>query len=202
MIKKTAILTIFFLAFLFSACEYDSHTDQMFKQRVTINIEAANQEVKDSVGIDLLNYKSRIDKKFPSDSFYVDFCEDILYNTGKSQIFMEFGQITTFDDGDSISYSKAESLFVLLHHSIGNNINLENCQENHANNFYCKRKKLMNSSYISVNRMYTLSALNTIGDVYLAYNLGLLNYEELSFMVVFHHILNSIYRLDTERFPR
>lgn len=195
MIKSIFLLSISFLAFLFSACEHERDTDKMFDKRKTINIEAANQAVKDSVGIDLLHYKSRIDKKFPSDSFYIDICEDILYNTGKSKIFLEFGSTTKFDNGDSISYSQVDSLFVLLYNCVGNNINLENCQGKHTNHFYCKRKKLMHSGYTSVNSLHTLSALNTIGDVYFAYNIGLLNYEELSFMVVFHHVLNGVFIL-------
>ena len=44
-------------------------------KRQLLNIQGANQHIQESVGIDLLQYKLKIDKAFPADSFYVELCQ-------------------------------------------------------------------------------------------------------------------------------
>ncbi|XOV68285.1 MAG: hypothetical protein ACFHU9_03725 [Fluviicola sp.] len=197
MMKTGKYLHLLWILLLIASCQDQSNYESpLVHHRKTLNIEGANADIKKSVGIDVLEFKREVDKKFDTDSFYVKVCEDLLFHTGQSKIFNEFGPFTTFDSGDSIAYSQKDSLFVSIFQSIGNNFYLDNCEGNSQDTVFCNFKKLAQENYLNVDGMFTLTVTNTIGDVYHQFKKGYLNYHELSYMVLVHHLLHDIYALE------
>lgn len=192
----TIVKNIIPAALLLLLLSCNGKTDLEDRKRKTIDIQGLNLDIKKTIGIDLLLYKSKIDKRFPSDSFYVEVCEELLFESGESIIHNEFGSILTFDNGDSIKYAQRDSLFASIFHSIGNNFYLDDCEGKEIDTTYCQMKKKAHESLQSVAGVMTLTVSNTIGDIYDRFRQGYFNYDELAFFVVVHHLLRDIYMLE------
>jgi hypothetical protein len=196
MIKAEKYLHLLLILLLIASCQDQSdYESPIVHHRQTLDIEGANADIKKSVGIDVLKFKGQVDKKFDSDSFYVEVCEDLLFHTGQSKIFNEFGSITTFDLGDSIANSQKDSLFISIFQSIGNNFYLDDCALKSQDTTFCNFKMQAQENYLNVDGMFILTVTNTIGDVYHQFKKGNLSYDELSFMVLVHHLLHDIHEL-------
>lgn len=187
-------LIVLVLSMLVSSCQNGESITK--EERKTFAVQSTNLDIKNTAGIDLLKFKSKVDEQFPEDSLYLKVCEDILFNTGKSKILEKLGPIATYDNGDSIYFSHRDSLFKCIYQSLAKNIYLNDCKENNADSVYCNMKRQTVINLSSVDGVFTLTPTGTIGDVYDQYNYGNLNYEELSYMVIVHHLLRDIYHLE------
>lgn len=183
------------IIFILVACQ-NKPSSSVEGKRQLLNIEGANQDIKESIGIDLLHYKLKIDKAFPADSFYVEVCENILFNTGQSNIYEKFGPISTFDNGDSILFDQQDTLFVRIFHSLADNIYLNDCNSSSSDITFCRAKIRIHNSFKSVNRAFELATSTTIGDIYDQFREGFLQYDELAYLCIVHHLIRDIDRIE------
>ncbi len=130
------------------------------------DINSTNTDMKNSVGFDLLKYKARVDNAFPADSFYLNLCKDILFNSGKSVIFNKFGAFRTYDSGVVIRSEECDSLFVKIANCIADNIYLQNFQKISKTTDFCQQKIKFQRNLKSINGVVLISATSSFGTIY------------------------------------
>lgn len=156
-----------------------------------VDIAATNKEIKNSTEIDLQAFKNKVDKEFPDKDFYIKLCSEISIDGQNGDILERFGPITHYDNGNPIEDSDRDSLFKIVTHAIGRNINLDGCDDSDLENQKCQFKNQWFRNLISIDKVYTMSP-----SVYFEFNKnyadGYTNYSEFSYLCIALHFLFSI----------
>lgn len=157
-----------------------------------ININKANTEILNLSGIDILKFKSQIEKDFEIDDTFYD---SIIYHSSVNNtnvIFEKYGYYSIKTSGDTITGNDRDSLLYKLGKGFAFGIIQEDCKNSNEDSLCIVKMdyyKSLSNIELPIGRVE-----NTMSDFiyYKLYKKGYLNKEEFVYMTLWWYILSSI----------
>lgn len=185
------IIYIPLLIVILFSCKTDSN--QFF------NIKELNRDVYKGIGIDILQFKQKIDADLSSNPKFYDEAMNDFILSANSEIFKKYGLNHIKDNGDSIQVKNEVNYKKSMLSSLQSSLVMDNCKHDKTDSSCIWKQRIKEWVENKINeKVLYIDYLDVCEGFQRMYHEKYINEEEYKFIVVYMHILASIDALNNK----